>query len=482
MAGLLDTISSRWPEDGSRQPGLLDALVQSFAGQAPSQGFAGPQLAQSAIPQNAQPAIGQMPMQQQAPQPNANAVFGSEGGNLFDRLNAGFQGFANAGSPMQALGNLIGGLTTGQRSDPQGMMLAQQRATFESLRGSGVPPNLAMAAALNPKVLETIAPAYFDTKPQLQETGVDPLTGQKSFGVYRPNQGTLTPINAGENSSGIPGQTGFLNKGVGAVDSNLSGEAYLKQFSPEVQSAVKNYVEGLTMPTGNARQGFTQAVKMIAAKYGNDIGVPADDTNFALRRKMQTDIASSSNNSMGGILSNGKSSFSHLGELADNFAKLGNFNGPNMPGGGMIGSAGNYIGNFMGTPETKGKIAAVNAAALKYGQESTKFYAGTGGGEAERMHALKAMDPISTNGTEQAAFLETEKSLMLDRLREKERQIKDVMGQAYLDKHPVFTPEIQANIDKIDKNIAILRGDGTKTTAPETKPSSLPNGWSVQVK
>ena len=444
--------------------------------QMPQFGTAPPQ---ADIPPNAQPTQGALPTQPQPSQAAAPSYLTSVGGNL----NAGLQGFANSGGPLQAIANLVSGLATGERSDPVGMQQQQQRATRQALVGAGVPQNLAMAAALNPKVLETIAPAYFDTKPQLQETGQDPLTGQKSFGVYRPNQGTLTPVNGGGSATSPTGQsTGFMSKGVSNVNSDLKGDDYLKQFSPEVQAAVKNYIEGREMPTGNARQGFTQAVKMIAQKYGNDIGVPADDTNFAQRRKLQTDLAASGNNTMGGILANGKSSFSHLAELSSNFANLGNFNGPNVPGGGYMGKTGNWFGNtVMATPETLGKVASVNDNALKYGQESTKFYAGSGGGEAERMHALKAMDPTSTNGKEQAAFLETEKSLMLDRLREKERQIKDVMGQAYLDARPVFTPDLQKNIDKIDANIAKLRGDGGSESKPAAS-GALPQGWSVKVR
>jgi hypothetical protein len=65
---------------------------------------------------------------------------------------------------------------------------------------------------------------------------------------------------------------GFLAPGVKQIDSSLTGQDYLKQFSPEVQAAVQNYVDGKSMPTGNPRKGFTQTVKMIAQKYGADTG------------------------------------------------------------------------------------------------------------------------------------------------------------------------------------------------------------------
>ena len=80
------------------------------------------------------------------------------------------------------------------------------------------------------------------------------------------------------------------------------------------------------------------------------------------------------------------------------------------------------------------------------------------------MNALKEMNPITTSSAEMAAYAEKEKSLMLDRLREKESQIRDTMGESYLQQHPVFTPELQRDIARIDANVAKLRGNNPNTT------------------
>src|SRR5512139_1703833 len=66
------------------------------------------------------------------------------------------------------------------------------QATYGALVSAGVPDAVARAASLNPEILKTIAPAYFDTAPKLQETGTNPFTGQKTFGLYKPNMQTLT--------------------------------------------------------------------------------------------------------------------------------------------------------------------------------------------------------------------------------------------------------------------------------------------------
>jgi hypothetical protein len=51
------------------------------------------------------------------------------------------------------------------------------------------------------------------------------------------------------------------------------------------------------------------------------------------------------------------------------------------------------------------------------------------------------------------------------------------MGDAYLQQHPVFTPELQADIARIDSNVARLRGSaassgGIQEGATATNPTT----------
>ncbi len=295
-------------------------------------------------------------------------------------------------------------------------------------------------------------------KPELKDMGTDPITGQHTYQEYNPQNHTLQPVGAGAGAPAAP-QSGMLAKGVTAIDHSLSGDDYLNQFGPEVQSAVKAYMNGDVMPTGNPRaQTIASTAKIIAQKYGQDMGIPVNDEIYAGKRKMITDLGATGNSSLGGVLSNGKSAFAHLANASDKLVDVGNYNGPNIPGGGIIASAGNLIGNFAGTSATQGKIAAAKDNLMHYGQEATKFYAGSGGGEGERLAALRNNNPATASGNEQAAFLQTEKELMLERLGEKESQISSVLGPQYLVDHPVRTPDFQNSIAKIDANIAKLRG------------------------
>lgn len=409
---------------------------------------------QANTPPNAQPTQGQLPpgapAPQQAPpqaQPGLPPALG--GGSYIDNLRggAGLIGAAFGGSSQQK-------------------NLKAQYDSLVPILGS----QKAMLAVMNPEAGKTLLSEALTNKADWGVVGEDAL-GNKQYGWINKIDQTINGKSAedvggsGGNPNGVPstGNFSFLAPGVKQVDSALKGDDYLKQYSPEVQAAVKDYVEGRAMPTGNPRKGFTQTVKMIAQKYGSDIGTPADDAAFAERRKMRTDIGASSNSSMGGILSNGKSAFEHLKTYSDKLVDVGNVN-HDYPGGGVAANVQNSVGNYLGSSTQRGKVSAATEAGLKYGQESTKFYSGSGGGAEERMAALRANDANSKSGAEQAGFLQAERDLMLGRLQEKEKQIRDVLGQDYLDKHPVMTPDLQKTVATIDANIARLRGD--QATAP----------------
>jgi len=295
-------------------------------------------------------------------------------------------------------------------------------------------------------------------------TGEDALGGKK-YGFINTKEHTINGQSADTAQSAKSG--GMFDN----IDSSKTGKEYLSQFPPEVQASVMDYLNGQKMPTGNPRR--QDVVRTIASKVGAEIGLPADDAAFSERRKMRTELGSSSPTSTGGILSNGKSAFNHLADASDRMAALGNYNGPNTPGGALMGMAGNAVANTLGTPDTAAKITGITDNLLKYGQEGTKFYAGTGGGEAERMAAVRAMDPTHASSKQMAEFLETEKGLMLDRLKQKEDQVRTTLGQDYLDKHPIRTPDFEQNIKRIDANIAKLGGSQSGTTAaPRAQPAA----------
>jgi hypothetical protein len=74
---------------------------------------------------------------------------------LGDRLQAGLLGFANSAAPIAAVANLISGLMTGQRTDAQGRLLAQQAATISALRSAGI-PDPETVAMLHPALMRVL--------------------------------------------------------------------------------------------------------------------------------------------------------------------------------------------------------------------------------------------------------------------------------------------------------------------------------------
>lgn len=451
------------------------------------------------IPPTAQPTGGQMPsalnglpVPQMPSMPSfmgsaqAQTAPGAPGQptpGIGDRLSAAGAGFFNAGSPMQAIGNLIGGAMTGQRQDPRGQQQQSQEAAEGAYKAAGIPAPVARAMALNPEVAKAVIPEYFSGW-KIVKTGSNPITGDE-YKMQGPG-GQLRELGSfmqgGQGSeAGMPGGNGVMKPGV-KYDANLPGEAYLEQFGPEMQAAAKAYLNGDAIPVGNPRlQGIAAAARTVAATYAMKMGIPFNESDYPQKRQMQLDLSKSSPNSIGGILSNGKSAFGHLANLSDKFVDLGNANGGgDYPGSAHIGAIGNYAGNVIApSATTKGKLTAVNDNALKYGQEATKFYAGSGGGEAERMNALKTAKAETSTGIEQAAFLETEKQLMLERFHQKETQVRDRLGQKYLDEHPIMTPELEATIKKIDANIARLRGDKGAAPAPTSSAPAPLAGFKV---
>src|SRR5580692_9363924 len=75
-----------------------------------------------------------------------------------DRLGAAFMNLANSRGFLPALAGAASGLATGQRNDLASLLQAQQGAAAQALARAGVPPALAQAAALNPALLQAIAP------------------------------------------------------------------------------------------------------------------------------------------------------------------------------------------------------------------------------------------------------------------------------------------------------------------------------------
>jgi hypothetical protein len=414
----------------------------------------------ASIPQNAQPAQGQMPQQQpmQMPQQEQQPLppaFG--GGGYMARLNNG--------------GGLISSLfgDTGQQQN----LAAQHGAIYKALIANGDTPqaafNKAMVAVTNPEAAKTILPELFTNKEKFQQTGEDAF-GNKQYGFVNEREQTINGRSVGQGGGASESTSGFLAPGVKNIDSTLTGQDYLKQFSPEVQAAVQNYVDGKSMPTGNPRKGFTQAVKQIAQKYGADTGQSVDDATYSARRTMRNQLSSSAPASLGGQINIGNTAAGHLADLTQRALELGNVDTGIAP---LTSAVNNVRG--LGT-EQAAKMEALKGAAQHYGQEITKFYAGSPGGVAERDRFIESVNG-ARSPKELAAILATEAELMRSRLDALGGQIKGVLGEEGAKQYPVLRPDGETALRKVEENVSKLKGG--QSAAPST---NLPSGWSVKVR
>jgi len=396
---------------------------------------------QALTPTNAQPAQGQLPMPapQQAPvqQPQQlPPAFG--GGSALGRM------FNPDGLVARLTGN-------DSRSVAQQNLKAQYDALVPLLG-----QQKAMLAVLNKEAGQTLINEALTSKEKYTKTGTDAM-GNETYGFVNDREQTVNgkPISASDNQA----SAGFLAPGVKQMDSSLTGQDYLKQFSPEVQAAVQNYIEGKSTPTGNPRKGFTQTVKMIAQKVGADTGQQVDDTTFAARRQMRNQLSSSAPSSLGGQINIGNTAAGHLADLTQKALELGNYDTGIAPLSHAVNAA-----RGLGT-EQAAKMEALKGAAQHYGQEITKFYAGSPGGVAERDRFIESVNG-ARSPKELAAILATEGELMRSRLDALGGQIKGVLGEEGTKQYPVLRPDGEVALKKVEENVSKLKGGGAEASKP----------------
>jgi hypothetical protein len=184
---------------------------------------------------------------------------------LLDRLTAGATNLTTGGNPLAGLLNAVNGLATGQRTDATGAMLAQQGAVRQALAAAGVPDAVAAAAAMNPEVLKTVAPQLY-AKPQPHK--LKDALGNERIVFANPDKQTVSdPAGPGAASLGV----GLLAPGVTRYDPGLRADAYLGQFSPEVQAAIKAHVASGIGERDPRRIAIANAAKTFAQLYARKV-------------------------------------------------------------------------------------------------------------------------------------------------------------------------------------------------------------------
>lgn len=398
-------------------------------------------------------------------------------------FGAGLAGGGGKGNWNAGLSDALRGLAQGGQVDQQQQsQLQSQNAAYQAVKAAGGTEAQALAARSNPEVFKAIAPELFGGW-KLVKTGSNPITGD-AYEMQGPG-GKLMSLDefrrrgAGQEASsgpagGVPGGSGMLAPGVKQYDPTLTGDPYLAQFAPEVQAAVKAYMNGDVLPTGNPRlQGIAAVAKMIAQKYGQDIGQPVSDALYSEKRKYRTELGSTSPSSAGGQAKSFTQGIEHSLALGGELKKLENWNGFGIP---LVAATANTIRQGMSNEQS-----AIADKAAGIGQtlagEVGKLFSGSAGGGVHEREMTRARFGTVRSRPQLAAALEATLETMEGGLTALEARRDAVMG-------PNSGVELipQQTRDKIDKLRGIieeLKGGGQ--TEGKSKPGVVkwevgPNG------
>ena len=335
----------------------------------------------------------------------------------------------------------------------RGDTLRTQKALYESALKAGANPAQALAYARAPT--ETLA-----LTPKPIESGTD-IFGGKRFSTYTPFSGQLKPMTIGENtaggaSGGIPPT--MLAQGVKEYNPALTGEDYMSQFGPELQSAAKAYIAGDVMPTGNPRlQGVANAAKVIAQKYGADIGLPVSDALYNEKRKYRLELGSNSPTTAGGQAKAFTQAVEHADTLSTKLEGLKNWNAGGIP---ILASTANTVREATSTTQ-KGLANEVRAIGQTLAGEVGKLFSGSqGGGVREREMTRERFSSVASP-PQLAGALEGTIETMEGGLRALESRRDQILGP---NNNVTFnTEETRNKIAHIREVIARLKGN-----APES--------------
>lgn len=303
---------------------------------------------------------------------------------------------------------------------------------------------------------------------ELKQTGTD-IYGNPVYSVFDPVKRTLSPANMVGGAAGSGGAQPQMAPG---VDNSLTGDDYLNQFPDDVKSAVKAYINGDVMPTGNPRNAaLATRAKLIAQKYGADTGTPVSDTLYSQKRTYRTQLGSNSPNSAGGQAKAFNQGIEHADALASSLESLDNSAGYGIP----FAAKAINTGSQMLSTEQAAKAKKVDALAQTLSGEVGKLFSGSsGGGVHEREETRKRFSSVSSP-QELAGALEATLETMRGGLTALEQRRDEVLG--HNSDVRFVSPETEKKIARIEAVIAKLKGQkgsneaSSDAAAPAAGPS-----------
>lgn len=292
-------------------------------------------------------------------------------------------------------------------------------------------------------------------------------------GEYTPYQQTAADTQTGQ--YGVPvtqaNPYGLPDDIEGLKDSGPAGLSLYNQLQG-IKSGNIQY------PTGSRVNKQMEQLRNAAAYYFPDLNA----NDFAARKRYQEENIKQNPGSIGGNKIALNHSYNLIGQISDKMVALNNSDNGYIPAG--IQSIYNNAKN-----QRPANHAAANSLDTQLmpalAGETGKLYYGQGaGGQSEREKISKG---LTSNGTkqDQISGLETALATLEAREADIDQQAQKAYGKDW-EKYAARSDDGRKDIEKIKKNIEILKGnlnpDGTPKSIPQTNTatpaSALPAGWS----
>lgn len=428
------------------------------------------------IPANAQMTQGQQPAADTSAVPETSMLgrlkkFGGDNSNMLMAMAAGFAGAPSIGTGMS---RGFAGAAAGGQLDQKQMLFNQQqmgaRATYDALIQAGAPKQQAIVAAFNPEasLSKKLIDSYIgDRKSEIKSIKSKDMFGNETERLVAVNPYDYTSkdiTSPGSKSGGgiAPGGTNAVfAPGVTMDTFNHAavGDDYLKQFQPEIQDAAKNYLAGQSIPTG--RQSQAQAIKMVAQKYGTDMGIPADDASITQRKQWSSSLGDVKSGV--GLASKGfTQGLEHFVKLSDNLVKMNLSNGFGLePIAGVINGAKNL------TTDQQELVHKSDVIGQALSREMGNLFSKNGGGVHEAAETKKNVSNSTMSSKAAAGSLEAIDELMQGGLKTLEQRRDELFPNGNAPKGSQFLgPEQEKALEHIRRNIAILKGEQPATQEP----------------
>lgn len=381
-------------------------------------------------------------------------------------------GMTGAPSWAQGFSRGFAGASIGaQRDYARNLQGAGQAGLYQSLRAAmianGVPPQQAalqaVAATTNPELAKALIAQHISSKGQLEKL-------KDAFGNERIVRVSpyMTKDELDEANNVSAGGAADLSGGGGMMfapgissanfDHSKVGDDYLSQLSPEMQENVKNYLAGRSMPTG--RQQMMQAIKFFATKYGNDIGMPADDSSLSQRRVWANSLGNTQSGV--GLQAKGfKQGLEHFVKLSDNLVAMNLSNGLGLE---PLAGAVNRVKNLTTSQQELVNKNDVIGQALA--REMGNLFSKNGGGVHEAAETKRHISNSAMSSSSAAGALEGIDELMQGGLKTLEGRRDELFPAGNAPKGSNFMgPEQEKALEHIRNNIAILKGQRPAGTA-----------------